>query len=139
MSFIKHHFNKSHHCTARFFTLFSKTLFLKNNGYYLIFVKKLSKFQILQKLDCSLGLLCQSISEAIPAKIFKKNHHFNQFILKKGSQKSASINSKSVISKTLQSGFWANKIQKGAYKSTSSFISNSFASHKLRASMQRRF
>ncbi|MCY6488388.1 hypothetical protein, partial [Actinobacillus pleuropneumoniae] len=39
--------------------------------------------QILRKLACNLGLLCLDISEAIPEKIFKRNHHFNQSILKK--------------------------------------------------------
>jgi len=88
-------------------------------------------------LACSLGLLCQDFSETIPAKSFKRNHHFNQFILKKGNQKSAAINSKSVISKTLQSGFWGKMNLKGAYKNPSLFIGNPFASQHSKRTLDK--
>jgi len=68
----------------KIFTLLSKNSIFENKGYCLVCILyNFSKIQILQKMECSLGILCQSTSEAIPAKIFKKNHHFNQFIFTK--------------------------------------------------------
>jgi len=63
-------------------------------------------------LKRSLGLLCQSISEAIPAKIFRRNHHFNQFILKKETRNQSLLIQKVSTLKHYKEGFEQIKIKK---------------------------
>jgi len=74
-----------------------------------------------------------------PCKTFQEKSSVQPIYFKKEARSQHQLIQKVSLLKTLQSGFWANKIQNGAYKSPSLFISNSFASHTPREYLQGRF
>ena len=125
MSFIKHHFNNSHHCTAKFLPCFQNYVFEKQRLLsHFLFCKIFQKFKFSERWNVALVSFAKA-SQKLSLKIFSREIIISTNLFsQKGSQKSEPNNSKSVPTQTLQSGFWANKNQKRAYKSTSLFISN---------------
>jgi len=99
MSFIKHHFNNSHHCTAKFSPCFQNSVFEKHRSLSR-FCKKLSKFQI-PNVEAQPWSPLPKHLRSHPCKNFQEKSSFQPIYFKKGNQKSEPINSKSVITQTL--------------------------------------